>query len=168
MASLFNLGDIITGLMVARILIQFVGHTIGLFVPRRTQPEVRPSFKMWLYPLPAILELVGWLYVFASPAFEPRGMEIHGLCVHGNLRGACRVYYPRVQETHMTHSPWEKNPREWTLEYFTWRHVRERTWRGRSYLDRLPFHPRASSNTQRPRWRNSGILRPSPLAKSGE
>jgi amino acid transporter len=74
-ASLFNLGDIITGLMVARILIQFVGHTIGLFVLRRTQPEVKLPFKMWLYPLPAILALVGWLYVFASPAFEPGGWK---------------------------------------------------------------------------------------------
>lgn len=74
-ASLFNLGDIITGLMVARILIQFVGHTIGLFVLRRTQPEAKLPFKMWLYPVPAILALAGWLYVFASPAFEPGGWK---------------------------------------------------------------------------------------------
>lgn len=74
-ASLFNLGDIITGLMVARILIEFVGHTVGLFVLRRTQPEVRLPFKMWLYPLPAILALVGWLFIFASPAFQPGGWK---------------------------------------------------------------------------------------------
>jgi basic amino acid/polyamine antiporter, APA family len=74
-ASLFNLGDIITGLMVARILIQFVGHTIGLFVLRKTQPEVKLPFKMWLYPAPAILALVGWLYIFAAPAFEPGGWK---------------------------------------------------------------------------------------------
>lgn len=74
-ASLFNLGDIITGLMVARILIQFVGHTIGLFVLRKTQPEVNLPFKMWLYPAPAILALVGWLYIFASPAFQPGGWK---------------------------------------------------------------------------------------------
>lgn len=74
-ASLFNLGDIITGLMVARILIQFVGHTVGLFVLRTTQPEVKLPFKMWLYPLPAILALVGWLFIFASPAFQPGGWK---------------------------------------------------------------------------------------------
>ncbi len=72
-ASLFNLGDIITGLIVARILIQFIGHTIGLFVLRKRKPPVRLPFKMWLYPAPAILALIGWLYVFASPAFEPGG-----------------------------------------------------------------------------------------------
>jgi len=74
-ASFFNLGEIITGLMVARILVQFVGHTIGLFVLRKTQPQVKLPFRMWLYPLPAILALVGWLYVFASPAFEPGGWK---------------------------------------------------------------------------------------------
>jgi L-asparagine transporter-like permease len=74
-ASMFNLGDIITGLMVARILIQFVGHTIGLFVLRKTQPQVKLPFKMWLYPAPAILALIGWIYVFASPAFEPGGWK---------------------------------------------------------------------------------------------
>ncbi|HUZ47049.1 MAG TPA: amino acid permease [Terriglobia bacterium] len=74
-ASMFSLGDIITGLMVARILVQFVGHTIGLFVLRKTQPEVKLPFKMWLYPAPAILALVGWLYIFATPAFEPGGWK---------------------------------------------------------------------------------------------
>jgi amino acid transporter len=74
-ASFFNLGDIITGLMVARILVQFVGHTIGLFVLRKTQPQVKLPFRMWLYPLPAILALAGWLYVFVSPAFEPGGWK---------------------------------------------------------------------------------------------
>ena len=74
-ASLFSLGDIITGLIVARILVEFVGHTVGLFVLRKTQPEVKLPFKMWLYPAPAILALVGWLYIFASPAFEPGGWK---------------------------------------------------------------------------------------------
>ncbi len=74
-ASLFSLGEIITGLIVARILVEFVGHTIGLFVLRKTQPEVKLPFKMWLYPAPAILALVGWLYIFAAPAFEPGGWE---------------------------------------------------------------------------------------------
>jgi basic amino acid/polyamine antiporter, APA family len=74
-ASMFSLGDIITGLMVARILIQFVGHTIGLFVLRKTQPEVKLPFRMWLYPAPAILALVGWLCIFGSSAFQPGGWK---------------------------------------------------------------------------------------------
>lgn len=74
-ASFFSLGQIITGLIVARILVEFVGHTVGLFVLRKTQPEIRLPFKMWFYPAPAILALIGWLYIFASPAFEPGGWK---------------------------------------------------------------------------------------------
>ncbi|HEV2246940.1 MAG TPA: APC family permease [Terriglobia bacterium] len=74
-ASMFSLGEIITGLMVARILVQFVGHTIGLFVLRGRKPRVRLPFKMWLYPFPAILALVGWLYIFGSSAFQPGGWK---------------------------------------------------------------------------------------------
>ncbi len=74
-ASMFKLGDIITGLMVARILVQFVGHTVGLFVLRKTQPEVKLPFKMWFYPAPAILALIGWLYIFGSSALQPGGWK---------------------------------------------------------------------------------------------
>lgn len=72
-ASFFNLADIIIGLVVARILIQFVGHTIGLFVFRHREPAAKLPFKMWLYPIPAIVALVGWFYIFLSPILGPHG-----------------------------------------------------------------------------------------------
>lgn len=72
-ASFFNLADIIIGLVVARILVQFVGHTIGLFIFRHREPAAKLPFKMWLYPIPAIVALVGWLYIFLSPILGPHG-----------------------------------------------------------------------------------------------
>ncbi len=69
-ASFFSLGAIITGLMVARILVQFVGQIIGLFIVRRYRPEIHLPFRMWLFPLPAVWALVGWLYVFGSAVTE--------------------------------------------------------------------------------------------------
>ncbi|MGH7867149.1 MAG: APC family permease, partial [Candidatus Dormibacteraceae bacterium] len=72
-ASCFNLGEVITALMVSRILVQFVGHTIGLFVYRARQPQEKLPFKMWLYPFPALLALAGWIYIFLTPAFQPGG-----------------------------------------------------------------------------------------------
>jgi len=74
-ASMFSLDDVITGLMVARILVQFVAQTVGLFVYRKTQPEKKLPFKMWLYPPPAILALTGWLYIFGSSASQPGGWK---------------------------------------------------------------------------------------------
>ena len=52
--------------MAARIVIQFIGHTIALFLIRARRPDIERPFKMWLYPLPAIVSLAGYLYVFSS------------------------------------------------------------------------------------------------------
>jgi amino acid transporter len=78
-ASLFRLGDIITGLMVARILVQFVGQIVGLFILRRYRPEIELPFRMWLYPLPAVWALVGWLYVFGSAVTEDWKFLVYAL-----------------------------------------------------------------------------------------
>ena len=62
---LFKLGDVIKALIAIRVLVQFVSQVIGLMLLRRARPEAFP-FRMWLYPLPALLALVGWFYVFFS------------------------------------------------------------------------------------------------------
>jgi len=70
-ASFFSLVDIITGLILARILVVFGGQIIGLFILRKYRKEVPRPFKMWLYPAPAVLALVGWLYAFGSGVADP-------------------------------------------------------------------------------------------------
>ncbi len=65
-ASFFTLEDVILALMAARILIQFIGHTLALFLIRAHRPDIERPFKMWLYPLPALVSLAGYLYVFSS------------------------------------------------------------------------------------------------------
>lgn len=52
--------------MAARILIQFIGHTVALFLIRRRGGVEERPFRMWAYPLPAIVSLVGYTYVFLS------------------------------------------------------------------------------------------------------
>jgi amino acid transporter len=74
-ACFFELEQIITALILARILVQFVGQIVALFVLRRFRPEVVLPFRMWLYPAPALLALVGWLYVFCSPIAQPGGWK---------------------------------------------------------------------------------------------
>lgn len=65
-ASFFSLQEVILALMAARILIQFIGHTIALFMIRAYRPDIERPFKMWLYPLPAVISLAGYIYVFSS------------------------------------------------------------------------------------------------------
>jgi APA family basic amino acid/polyamine antiporter len=74
-ASFFSLVQIITALILARILVVFVGQIVGLFILRRYRPEVRLPFKMWLYPAPMVLALLGWLYAFVSPMGQPGGWK---------------------------------------------------------------------------------------------
>ena len=72
-ASLFDLVQIITALLMARILIMFVGQTIGLLLLRKNHPEVPRPFRMWLYPLPAFFAMGCWIYIFLVQVFEPQG-----------------------------------------------------------------------------------------------
>jgi len=72
-ACSFDLVQIITALMMARILSMFVAQIIGLLVYRRYRPNAPRPFRMWLYPLPALFALVGWLGVFVTPALQPGG-----------------------------------------------------------------------------------------------
>ena len=59
----FKLADVIAAMVVIRLLVQFIAQIVGLLILRRTRPDVTRPFKMWLYPLPAIVALVGFLYV---------------------------------------------------------------------------------------------------------
>ncbi len=72
-ACCFDLLEIITALMLARILSMFVAQIVGLLLYRKRHPEAPRPFRMWLYPAPAIFALIGWLGVFATPAFQPGG-----------------------------------------------------------------------------------------------
>jgi len=69
----FDLVQIITALMLARILSMFVAQIIGLLIYRHVRPDAPRPFRMWLYPLPALFALGGWLGVFVTPALQAGG-----------------------------------------------------------------------------------------------
>ena len=65
-----RLVDVIAALVVIRIMIQFLIQAIGLIVLRVRRPDLPRPFKMWFYPVPAIIAAVGFLFVlFARPDF---------------------------------------------------------------------------------------------------
>ena len=51
----FPLADVISALVVIRILLQFILQAVGVIVLRIRRPDLPRPFRMWLYPLPAIL-----------------------------------------------------------------------------------------------------------------
>lgn len=65
-ASFFTLQDVILALMAARILVQFLGQTIALFLIRARRPDIERPFSMWFYPVPALISFTGYTYVFLS------------------------------------------------------------------------------------------------------
>jgi amino acid transporter len=64
--SLFSLGSVIDALIITRILIQFIGQVFAVMLLRKRAPEMPRPYRMWLYPLPSIVALVGWVFIFAT------------------------------------------------------------------------------------------------------
>jgi fructoselysine transporter len=61
---LFKMGDVISGILAMRIMVQFIGQAVGVMLLRKRNGTVNLPFKMPLYPLPVILAIAMWLYVF--------------------------------------------------------------------------------------------------------
>ena len=61
-----SLADIIAALVVIRILLQFLVQAIGLIVLRIRRPDLPRPFRMWFYPLPALIASVGFIFILFS------------------------------------------------------------------------------------------------------
>jgi fructoselysine transporter len=65
--SLFmKLGDVITSILAMRIIVQFIGQAVGVTLLRRRFGTKDLPFKMWLFPLPVIVSIITWLFLFYS------------------------------------------------------------------------------------------------------
>lgn len=65
-ATFVKLGTLIDALLTTRIVVQFAGQIGALVLLRRMKPELERPFRMWLYPLPALLALAGWTYLLVT------------------------------------------------------------------------------------------------------
>jgi len=66
----FRLADVIAALVVIRILVQFLAQIVGVILLRQRRPDLPRPFHMWLYPVPALVALGGFIYVlFSRPNF---------------------------------------------------------------------------------------------------
>lgn len=61
---MFRLSQVITAILALRIVIQFMGQAVGVVLLRRRNGTKDLPFKMWLYPLPVIVSLGIWLFLF--------------------------------------------------------------------------------------------------------
>ncbi|HWJ25121.1 MAG TPA: hypothetical protein VNS32_01180, partial [Flavisolibacter sp.] len=79
---MFRLGDVIDAILAMRILVQFIAQAIGVVLLRKRFGTSKLPFKMWLYPMPVIISILIWLYVFVSTGwFALWGSLIAGIGV---------------------------------------------------------------------------------------
>jgi amino acid transporter len=49
-----------------RIIVQFIGQAVGVTLLRKRFGTKDLPFKMWLFPLPVIVSIIIWLFLFYS------------------------------------------------------------------------------------------------------
>ena len=65
-AAFFPLDAVIKALITTRVLVQFMGQIVAVPLLRRRLPDAARPYRMWLYPLPALVAFVGWAYIFLT------------------------------------------------------------------------------------------------------
>ena len=65
-ACLFSLESLIDGLIIVQILTQFAVQCVAVVLIRQYRRDIQRPFSMYLYPLPAIIALAGWIFIVAS------------------------------------------------------------------------------------------------------
>ncbi|GAB5894673.1 APC family permease [Mycolicibacterium mageritense] len=68
--SLFTLTTIINAAVATMVIIQSLAQVAAIVVLRRRQPNLPRPYRQWLYPIPTVIALVGWIYVYVSAAWS--------------------------------------------------------------------------------------------------
>jgi amino acid transporter len=66
LCSLLPLGLVIDALITTRILVQFIGQVFAVMLLRANRPDMARPFRMWLYPVPALVALAGWIFLLLT------------------------------------------------------------------------------------------------------
>lgn len=61
-----TLDDAIKSIIAMRVFTQFIAQAIGLVLYRRRVGAENMPWRMWLYPIPVVLTIAGWLWIFSS------------------------------------------------------------------------------------------------------
>ena len=101
----FSLERLLSALMVIQIVFQFIPQIFAVFAIRHYRRQIHRPYGMWLYPLPALIALVGWICVAATP--EQRHnlgtafvLFFLGVLIYGFRARAARMWpFARVDKT---------------------------------------------------------------------
>lgn len=95
----WNLADLVSAAVLGRIGVQFVGQILGLHLLRKSRPDIHLPFRMWLYPLPSLIALLGWLFVLLMPNSDPAWYGFKPLAMAALVNGSGVVAYLVLKRT---------------------------------------------------------------------
>ncbi len=64
--SFFSLGIVIDVLIATRIIVQFAGQIFAVALLRKNSPKMERPYRIWLYPLPSLIALAGWMFIYLT------------------------------------------------------------------------------------------------------
>ncbi|OKJ96335.1 APC family permease [Amycolatopsis sp. CB00013] len=74
--SLFTLTAVINAAVTVLVLIQSLAQVAAIVVLRRRRPELERPYRQWLYPIPTIIALLGWVYIYFSATWLSIGLSV--------------------------------------------------------------------------------------------
>jgi len=63
---LFKLSEVISSILAMRIIVQFISQGVGVSLLRNKIGTKELPFKMWMFPIPVILSIAIWIFLFIS------------------------------------------------------------------------------------------------------
>lgn len=57
---------VIDVLIATRIIVQFAGQIFAVALLRKNAPNLERPYRIWLYPLPSLVALVGWAFIYLT------------------------------------------------------------------------------------------------------
>ena len=92
----FDLAVVIAALVAIRILLQYILQQVGVIVLRIKRPQMPRPFRIWLYPLPPLLALAGFIFiVFSRKQASRELLDAVFVAVSGSL-----IYFARAYARH--------------------------------------------------------------------
>jgi amino acid transporter len=73
--SLLPLAFVIDALITMRIVVQFIGQVFAVML-LRARPDVPRPFRMWFYPVPALIALAGWIFLLLTSGWQLIGLGL--------------------------------------------------------------------------------------------
>ena len=64
--SFFSLDAVIQVLIATRIIVQFAGQIFAVALLRKNAPKLERPYRIWLYPLPSLIALAGWMFIYLT------------------------------------------------------------------------------------------------------